>query len=439
MKYDKFFELAKKAGIEECELKIRESYSLSFSLFHGEVENYESNNGYGILARGLINGKFGVATCDVWNNEKAEFLINEIVKNAKVIESDDPMFIFKGSPKYKRINVYNKELDSIPASDKLNILFELEKEIKQADEQIKEVVSVDYAESRETFTLINSHGLKLNRKSNICFMYGQVTANRGEQTKSGFDFVCTNDIKKIDIKELAKRIAINATEQLGGEACQTGKYKTVLSNNVMASLINAYLSSADAEEVQKHTSLFEGKVGTKIASSKVTIEDRPHAKTLFASGFDDEGVATYNKPIIKKGVLQTYLYNLTTAAKEGVSSTGNAAGGAKMGVSPAFVYFKPGKKSLDELFEIVKDGVYITDVNGLHAGLDPQTGNFSLQSSGFLIKDGKKDHPLDIITVSGNLLKLFKDIQVVGSDERVSMSGVSTPSVIVKSLSIGGK
>ena len=86
MKYDKFFLLAKEAGIEEAELYIGTSRSLSISLFHGEVDNYSDNVGYVILARGLVNGKFGAATCDVWNAEKAQYLVNEIVANAKVIE-----------------------------------------------------------------------------------------------------------------------------------------------------------------------------------------------------------------------------------------------------------------------------------------------------------------------------------------------------------------
>ena len=85
-KYDKFFALAKEAGLEEVELYISESRSLNISLFHGEVDEYKDNNGYSILARGLINGKCGSASADVWNNEKAKWLVKEMVANAKVIE-----------------------------------------------------------------------------------------------------------------------------------------------------------------------------------------------------------------------------------------------------------------------------------------------------------------------------------------------------------------
>ena len=94
MKYAKFFELAKEAGIQEAELYIHKDYSLRFSIFHGEVDNYSANNGFSVQARGLFNGKFGTASCDVWNLEKAKYLVNEIVTNAKVSKNDDPVFIF---------------------------------------------------------------------------------------------------------------------------------------------------------------------------------------------------------------------------------------------------------------------------------------------------------------------------------------------------------
>ena len=99
---------------------------------------------------------------------------------------------------------------------------------------------------------------------------------------------------------------------------------------------------------------------------------------------------------------------------------------------------KPGKKSREELFEEVGNGVYITDVSGLHAGLNARSGNFSLQSTGFLIKDGKKDRGLDIITISGNLVQLFEQIQLVGNDSKEFVGG-KNPSVVVKSIAVSGK
>ena len=440
MKYDKFFALAKEAGIEEAELYIGESYSLSFSLFHSEVDNYSSNKSMTILARGIINGKFGTANCDSWSNAHAKYLVDEIVANAKVIENEDPAFIFEGSPKYKKVNTFNKELGNISIDEKMKKLFELEKAIKEGDPRVIEVGGVEYSESAESVTIMNSKGLKLAQKSNYFVYIGQAVAKEGSQVKSGYELFLENDFSKFDVKKLAKEVVENTVNQLGGEACESSTYKAVLSPDVVKAFLSFYIGNADAEDVQKRSSLFIGKLGQKIASKKITVEDKPLQRNVFARWFDDEGVATYNKAIIKNGVLMTYLYNLTTAAKDGVKSTGNGSrGGSKMSTSTFFLELKPGKKSQEELFQEVGDGVYITDVQGLHAGLNPQSGNFSLQSTGFLIKNGKKERALDVITVSGNLMNVFQDVLEVGNDQRVFPSGIACSSLLIKKIVVSGK
>ena len=439
-KYDKFFALAKEAGLEQVELSISEFRSLNISLFHGEVDEYKDNNGYAIVARGILNGKCGSASCDVWNKDKAAWLVKEIVANAKVIENDDPIFIFKGSEKYHKVNTYNKDLEKVSIDEKMKNLYALEKAMKGIDKRIVEVAGTEYSESTEKHTLMNSNGLNLVQKSNYFTFVGQCVAKEGEQTKSGYDFFLGNKFEEFNPEEFAKKIVKLTVDQLGGEACESNKYKAVLHPDVVTSLMRAYIGHANAEEVQKNSSLFIGKIGQKIASSKVTIEDKPLQKNVFARWFDDEGVATYNKPIIKNGRLETYLYNLTTAAKAGVKTTGNGyGGGSKRGIASSFLSLKPGKKSLDQLFEEVGNGVYITDVSGLHAGLNPQSGNFSLQSTGFMIENGKKGKPLDLITVSGNLLEIFKDVLEVGNDVTVSPSGVSAESLLIKKIVVSGK
>lgn len=439
-KYDLLFKLAKEAGIEEAELYLGESRSLSISLFHGEVDNYSDNNGYTILARGMINGKFGAASCDVWSKQTAQFLVKEIAANAKVIENEDPMFIFEGSPKYKKINSFNSELGKISIDEKMAKLRELENAIREFDPRIVEIAEVGYEESTSKITLLNSKGLNLTQRTNFYVYYGQAVAREGEQTKSGFDYCFGNDFSKLDISALAKKIGKDTVDQLGGEACESSTYRAVLAPDVVRAFMSVLVGHVDAEEVQKKSSLFLGKLGQKVLSSKITIEDRPLERNVFSRWFDDEGVATYNKSIFKNGVLQTYLYNLTTAAKDGVQSTGNGyRSGGKMSTSTTYLVLKPGKKSQEELFAEIGDGVLITSVSGLHAGMNQQSGNFSLQSTGYLIKNGKRDRALDIITISGNLLEIFNGVLSVGSDLEVSYGGVAAPSLLVKKITVSGK
>lgn len=441
MKYDKFFALAKEAGIEECELSISTSTSFDVSLFHSEIDNYSSNSSSAFMARGIYKGKMGAVTSDVYNKDSAELFVKKIVENASVIENDDPVFIFKGSEKYHKINTFNKELGKISANDKLNYLYELERKIKESDKRIVEIQTVGYAESSSTLTILNSHGLKLTRKNNHFVYYGGAVAKEGEQVKTGFDIAFGNDFSKFNVDELAKSIVKETVSKLGGHQCESATYKAVLNQDVAKTFMAAYVGSADAEDIQKNSSLFVGKLGQKVASKKVTIEDKPLAKTLFAKSFDDEGVATINMPIIKNGVLQNYLYNLTTAAKDKVESNGHGAvgGGSKVSTTTWYLEMKAGKKSLDELFQEVGNGVYITEVQGMHAGLNPLSGNFSLQATGFMIENGKVTHGLDLVTVSGNLVDLFNSITEIGSDSKEFASGMKCPSVLVKKIAVSGK
>lgn len=440
-KFDNFFELAKQAGIEDCEIAVSTSYSLSFSLFHGEIDNYETNDSSYYMARGIYKGKMGAINSDVYTKDSPKEFVEAIIQNASVIESDDPVFIFKGSEKYKKINTFNKDLSKISVEEKLKNLHLLESKIKQLDKRIIEVQTVGYGESSGSTMMFNSHGLKLVQKNNSFAYYGGAVAKEGNQVKTGFDLQFGNDFSKLNIDELAKSIVKETVSQLGGYQCDSATYKAVLSPDVVRAFMGAYVSSAVAEDVQKKSSLFVDKLNQKVASNKVTIQSKPLEKTIFARSFDDEGVATKNLDIIRNGVLVNYLYNLTTAAKDGVESTGNGVvtGGSKVSTSSWFTEMKPGKKTQDELFAYVNNGVYITDVQGLHAGLNPISGNFSLQSSGFMIENGKVTHALDIITVSGNLVDLFKSIELVGADSKLFFSAARCPSVVVKSINVSGK
>ena len=90
----------------------------------------------------------------------------------------------------------------------------------------------------------------------------------------------------------------------------------------------------------------------------------------------------------------------------------------------------------EQLFEKVKNGVYITEINGLHAGLDPRSGDFSLQASGYFVTNGKKAGPLTLITVSGNLVKLFNDVIAVGNNSKLTLSSIDTPSIAFKNVGV---
>ncbi|MDR0934983.1 MAG: TldD/PmbA family protein [Erysipelotrichaceae bacterium] len=438
--YNKFFALAKEKGISEAELYIYKDSSLSMGVFHSEMESVTASTDISIVARGVYKNKFGQASTSSFTKEKIPYLVDAIIANAKVIEKEEIASLFKGSEKYKKVNTYNASLKDVPIEKKKEDLFKLEKAILEADKRIIEATNIGYQESESELIMLNSHGLKLKQKNNSYAFVAAAVAKVGDEVKTGFDVLLDNDYSKVNIKKFASKVVEDTLDKLGGSPAESKKTKVVFAPSVIGSLAKIYIDSANAEEVQKHSSLFEGKLHKKVASSKVTISEKPLAKTIFARWFDDEGVATYNKDIIKKGILTTYLYNRETAKKDGVETTGNGyKAGGKIGSDTVTLFIKPGKKTQKELFEMVGEGVYITDLEGMNAGINSTSGNFSLKAEGFLIKDGKRDHPLALTTVSGNLLKLFEGIIALGNDVELRTNGVSAPSVVVNKLSVTGK
>ncbi len=438
MKYDLYFQKAKENNIDELELSISKSYSLSFSWFRGELESYTTSNVSSLSARGTYLGRAGYVNSEKIDKDTVNYVIEKIKENAEVNHSSDEVIIFKGSEKYHKKNVYNPNLEKISVEEKMALIKELEKEIKSSDSRISDV-ELGYSESSDEYTLMNSYGLNLKSKSNSFSIYAQVVAlGSDNQTKTGFKVFIDNDLDKFKMKEFVDKVVDETISQLNGSPCASKKYKAILNPNVTASLISFFISNAIADEVQKNTSLFKGKLNQLVASKKVTIEERPLDKNPFFRYFDDEGVATYNKKIINHGKLETYLYNLATAKKDGVSSTGNGyRGTGKVGTATTNIVLKPGKKSEEELFKLVNEGIYITDVEGLHAGMNAQSGNFSLQAKGYLIQDGKRGAPVCLITVAGNLFEIFKDIKEVASNvTRVDDS--SSCSVYIKKLAVSG-
>ena len=210
----------------------------------------------------------------------------------------------------------------------------------------------------------------------------------------------------------------------------------------MVSFLGTFAEVFFAENAQKGFSLLNGRQGEKIAADCITLRDDALLDGGYASApFDSEGTAGQNKAVIEKGVLKTLLYNRKTAAKDGVSSTGN---GFKTGLTGAVktdctnFYLQKGEQSFEELFASLGDGLFITDVMGLHAGANAVSGDFSLSAEGFLVKNGKLDRPVEQITVSGNFYTLLKETEALGNDLHFGSSGNGSPSILVRNMDIAG-
>ncbi len=435
-----FFEEAKNKGIETSQVQIFKSKTTSYSLFHGEIDNCTIASSQSVLASGIVDGKLGSASTERLDKESNSFLIDGILETAKNNEKKNEVGLFKGSEKYCRKRVFSSSLSSIKNEDKIDILKKIEQAILSYDSRISEVESVVYEDEESSSEFYNSYGLALKEKSNVFVVQASAIAKESNETKTSGEIFFGSNFQEFDYLKFAQKVAKNAIDKLGGTSCSSGYYPTVLKHDCFASLLRYFLRSTSAEEIQKNSSQLIGKLNEKVASSIITISERPLDKTCFYSYFDDEGVAKFNKDIVKKGRLLTYLYNRETAAKDNAKTTANAVwSGGKMGIGVSYVTVKPSRKGFNEMIKPIENGVYITDLAGLGTGMNAESGNFSCQAEGFLIKNGKIDRPLSLITLSGNLFQMFKDIKDIDNEHSILANEVSCPNVYVKKMSIGGE
>ena len=173
------------------------------------------------------------------------------------------------------------------------------------------------------------------------------------------------------------------------------------------------------------------------------MDDPAYPGSFLQRSFDAEGSPAFRKNIIEGGRLNTLLYDLKNAALAGKETTGNAAKGnydSPVGIRPFTLYLAAGSCTEEELLNRAGNGVYINSLGGLHAGANPVSGDFSLQSAGFLIEDGKKTSRVKSFTVAGNFYELLKNITCAAENlEFPGMGTVGSPSVLVQGLSIAGK
>ncbi len=440
---DQLLKEAKNLGFEECEIYYSDSESLSLNIYEGEVEKYKLNNSFGLSFRGKINGKMGYSYTEILDEEAITTLITNAKDAALSIENDDIQFIYEGDKEYKKIDSFKKELENVKPDELISLALDMEKECKKQCEKVVSFQGCGIGYGKSTYGIINSKGLNLKNSTNSLTAYVVPIVEENNQKYDGTGYVLAKKIDDIKPEELAKQGLEEALSKIGGRSIQSGKYKIIVFNEAMVSLLGTFSGIFNAEQAQKGLSLLKGKEGEVIASDIVTLIDDPHLEDgLATTAFDDEGVATYKKEIITNGKLNTLLYNLKTAHKAGVKSTGNgfkSSYASTIGVSSTNFYIKPGKKSFEELCKHVNNGVIITDFAGLHSGASAVTGDFSLAAKGFMVEDGKKSFPVEQITVAGNFFSLLKDIEEIGSDLKFPMSSIGCPSVVVRELSVAGK
>lgn len=439
---------AQERGFIESEAYYEQDQSVEIQVHEGKVSVYESSKTKGLSFRGYINGQMGYAHTEDFSEETIALLIKKAEQNAHVLELETPETLYNGPREYAKVEAFSSQLDAVPYDQYEQLALRLESKLLQADNRIVAVdhLSVGYGASE--IIIYNSFGVRCEHKDNLASVYADVRATSQDgQVKTGYDLWTGRSLSTFDMDHFVSNATQRALGMLGAAPMKSDKYRAVISARAMTDLLASCYGIFSAELIQKGFSMLKDKIGQNIASEKVTLCDFGIYKDAPVSvPFDSEGVPTQNKVLIDKGQLKMILHNCKTAKTDKTVSTGNGfRSGYKssVSVSSTNLFIQPGFVTQNDLIAHTGEGLLITEVSGLHAGINLISGDFSLLCEGFKISSGKIDRPVDQITIAGNFYKLLTDIKEVGSDltfNPPSFHGaIGSPSIRVDAIAVSGQ
>lgn len=441
MNKSKWIEKALEKGIDAFEIYESSSKSKEVTWFDHQMDTFVTSNVTGISLRGIVEGNVSYISMEQMDDSKMDEVLDSLKAQALTISSDEktaliaPMEFEKSFSKYQ----WKKPEMSLVYS----VMDKLENELLNYDPRVIQVSDMEWNESQSARKICNSLGLDLADEDGAQLLYAGVVVKENEEIKTGFKIQLVEDLNDFDIKKFAAELCQETLDKLNGSSISSRTCKAIFKKEAMTQLFSAFSSLFTGDMINKGISPLHDKVGKKVFSDLITIVDNPkNTDALSVVNFDDEGYPTKEKIVVNHGVFETVLHSQKTAAKAGTVSTGNgfkSGYAGSVGVSPFNMCILPGEDSLKELEEKMGTGIVIDNLEGLHAGIDFVTTNFSLQASGYWVENGKKVKPVSLITAASSFLSLMNHVIAVGSDLDWKYQSIAAPSILFSECAIAGE
>jgi PmbA protein len=423
------------------EIFVASSRNLSIEAKGGKIDTFKCSAPVGVSLR-LVKGR-GIGFS--FSTSQQEEDLARMVESAAVAAESQSIDEYAALPlplPFPAVTaLFDDALAQVPEREKVARALELERLTLAADDRIKRVRKASYSESSYFVAISSSTGLRGSYEGTSCSASVSAIAELNGEAQMGWEFDLSRNYDGLDIGKIARGAAHKAVGMLGAITPETMRVPVVLDNHVATEILELLAPSFLAENIQRGKSMLAGRLGKRLFSPLLTIVD----DGLLPGGagtapFDGEGTPQQRTTVVSSGVVERFLYDLRSARRDRVDSTGNSSrGGVKApprpGVNNFFV--AQGVTPRAELFRGISRGVLIEDVLGMHTA-NAISGDFSVGAAGHLIEDGVVTSPVKGIAISGNIIDLFHGIELVGDDLRF-FGAIGSPSLRLAPLDVSGR
>ncbi|MGB7589505.1 MAG: TldD/PmbA family protein [Solirubrobacterales bacterium] len=438
-------EAALAAGAGDAEAYASEAKGREVRAHAGAVESLTAAIQVGLGVRAWIGGRAGYGFGTDLSLAGVAAIAARAVEAARVADEDE----FAGPPEPAGVppevaGLDDRSVGEWSSAEVTELALAVERTALDADPRIAGVEQAVYADSVRTVAVSASTAVSGSFTASTCYAYLQALADSGGSRETGLGFGLARGPADLDPRAIGCEGAERATAMIG--ACKPGSRScpVVLDPTVAASFVGILGGVLGADAVQRGRSPLADRIGDTVASDAFVLHDDGLVPDGFASSpIDDEGVPRRRTALIENGALRTYLYDTYTARRGDTGSTGNAGRSgyrARPSVSASNLIVAPGSASFEELLGETGDGVYITDVAGLHSGVNPVSGVFSVGASGRAIRSGELAEPLREFTVASDLVSMLLAVRAAAAEARwVPFDGsISTPALLIGEMTVSG-
>ena len=428
---------------EQVEVFVRRSRETDVRIHEGGIEQLSAADSEGAGVRVISDHRQGFAWAGSLDPDVLAETLEEARDNASFGTPDE--FLGLASPDgvaAPDIDPYDERLESFSTEEKIELAMELERRTRAGDKRIRNLESADYGDALLETAVATSTGLSAASRRTMVSLSADAIAGEGDDTQTGFGVTFGRGPADLDLERCANDAVLRSTRLLGAKKPPSARVTVVLEPFVTASFLSVLASTLNGEAVLKGRSLFADRVGEEVAPTFVSLVDDPSDPAASnASRYDGEGLASRRTPLIEVGVLRGFLYNTYAARRAGTTSTASAVrGGFKSGpgCGARAISLVPGADSQEEIIRGIELGLLVQGVSGLHSGVNPVSGDFSVGAEGLLIRNGRLAEPVREITISSTIQRMLKGMTAVGNDLEWAYGAAAHVTLAMADVSMSG-
>jgi PmbA protein len=438
-------ELAIKNGAAESEAFVYDGKATSVGIERGQITKTNRIVDRGIGIRVQIDKAIGFAYTNIIKKQKIlEETVLKAISAAKAIKPDPDWKSFpeKGNYVLSVQNTYDPEIAQLRPEDLVDLSSRMLDASTETDSRIFPIeggAGAGYASN----AIANSNGISMfDQGTMVECSLATLAKDANRVTPICFEFNADRTYK-VEPEWVGKEAAKIAVSALKTSRIETKRYNVILTQFALQELLYyTFINAVKADNVERNQSPFKGKLNSQVGSEALTIFDDGLLPGGMRTGiFDGEGVPQQKINIMEKGILRNFLYDNYTAKKQGKESTGNASRAGYLStpsIEATNFHILPGKKSREELLNEVKDGLFVSYLQGAHSS-NPVSGEFSVVATpAWKIKNGEIGDSTRGIMLAGNIFELLRDVTALADNER-KMGQLIAPWILVENIRVVGK